>query len=373
MPAYKDKNTGTWFAKFQYRKDGKPATKLKRGFRTKKEALEYERAFKYTPSLDMTFGELMEVFAETKRREYRPNTLRGYKVVVNSSYINRIRNKKVAEITMADMLGVRSEMSELNPSSVNLYMAKLSKVFDFAVDVFGLGKNPCSAIRNLPTDRKQMRFMTAEDIERLKAIPGVTEETRLLIDVLFWTGMRISEAVALTVGDYHGTYIAVYKHKIRTAGGMTVQSGLKNNHGRNVYIHDSLAKSIESYIFTLDSPDQSTELFPRHIESYWERMKRLFALANIPDMSLHSFRHSHAALLIHLGYSPKLIADRIGDTVETMLNVYAHVYPEDISAMMDKLERVSQMYHAPPEPLENQQILDFKEKIRLLSYTPYVQ
>jgi integrase len=356
MPAYKDKNTGTWFAKFQYRKDGKPATKLKRGFKTKKEALAFERKFieTYAPSVDMTFDELSKVFVETKRREYRPNTLRGYQVVIGSRYVDRIRAKKVTNITGTDMLEVRSAMSDLSAASVNLYMSKLSKIFDFAVNMYDLYKNPCRGLNNLAVSRKEMRYMTVEDIERLKAIPGVTEETQLLIDVLFWTGMRISEAVALTVGDYHGTYIAVHKHKIRTDGGMTTQHGLKNNHGRNVLINDTLAREIESYIFTLDRPDRDTELFPRHIETYWERMRRLFALANIPDMTLHSFRHSHVALLIHLGFSPKLIADRIGDKVETMLNVYAHIYPEDMQDVVDRLENVSNSYQPHCKVLQMQ-------------------
>lgn len=46
MPVYKDKERDTWFCKFNY-KDWRDETKtkLKRGFRTKKEAQEWEREF----------------------------------------------------------------------------------------------------------------------------------------------------------------------------------------------------------------------------------------------------------------------------------------------------------------------------------------
>ena len=58
MPAYKDEKTGTWFVKF-YVKDWTGANKQvkKRGFATKREALEYERSYKVRQesNRDMTF------------------------------------------------------------------------------------------------------------------------------------------------------------------------------------------------------------------------------------------------------------------------------------------------------------------------------
>ena len=47
MSAYKDKKTGKWFVFFYYRDwQGKNKGKTKRGFQTKREALEWEREFK---------------------------------------------------------------------------------------------------------------------------------------------------------------------------------------------------------------------------------------------------------------------------------------------------------------------------------------
>ena len=46
MPAYKDKNNGTWYCKFYYKDwSGVLKQKWKRGFDTKKEAQEFERNF----------------------------------------------------------------------------------------------------------------------------------------------------------------------------------------------------------------------------------------------------------------------------------------------------------------------------------------
>ena len=58
MPAYKDKAKGTWYASFYYEDwTGKKVKKMKRGFPTKREALEWERTFlqQQTADLEMTF------------------------------------------------------------------------------------------------------------------------------------------------------------------------------------------------------------------------------------------------------------------------------------------------------------------------------
>ena len=350
MPAYKDKN-GKWFAKFQYRDNGKPKTKLKRGFSTKRDAAAYERKFleEYSPSADMSFGSLCSRFLDAKEAELRPTTLRGYQAVADSRFIEPIRDQKICDIMPVDILDIRTAMSkELNPSSVNLYMQRISTLFDFAVNLFDLKKNPCRGVGRLSAVDSEKIYLKPEDIEKLKTIPGVSEETKLLIDVLFWTGMRISEATALTVGDIQGDHIAVFKHKIRTKNGYLVHRGVKNNRGRNVMIHPRLQSSIRDYISKLYAYDEDTELFPRHHSSYHSRLARLFTIAGFEGASIHSLRHSHVALLIHLGYSPKLIADRIGDTVQTMLEVYAHIYPEDANILMSDLENVSNVYRNEP-------------------------
>lgn len=77
MPAYKDSKTGTWFVKF-YCKDwtGENKQIKKRGFATKREALEYERNYKIRQenNLDMTFGEFWKLYTEDVKNYVKLNT-----------------------------------------------------------------------------------------------------------------------------------------------------------------------------------------------------------------------------------------------------------------------------------------------------------
>jgi integrase len=53
------------------------------------------------------------------------------------------------------------------------------------------------------------------------------------------------------------------------------------------------------------------------------------------------YGHSHASLLIELGFSPLLIAERLGhENIETTLNTYSHLYPHKQAELAQKLENV---------------------------------
>ena len=88
MPAYKDSKTGTWFVKF-YCKDwtGENKQIKKRGFATKREALDYERNYKIRQenNLDMTFGEFWKLYSEDVKKYVKLNTY-------------HVRNKRYAGI-----------------------------------------------------------------------------------------------------------------------------------------------------------------------------------------------------------------------------------------------------------------------------------
>lgn len=61
----------------------------------------------------------------------------------------------------------------------------------------------------------------------------------------------------------------------------------------------------------------------------------------IPIITIHDIRHSHASLLIEMGFGPLLIAERLGhEKVQTTLDTYGHLYPNkqiEVSRQLDEL------------------------------------
>ena len=63
----------------------------------------------------------------------------------------------------------------------------------------------------------------------------------------------------------------------------------------------------------------------------WECLKK--------SKRLDFLRHSHASLLVEIGFTPLAIAERLGhEKIETTLNTYSHLYPNKQGELADKLE-----------------------------------
>ena len=61
----------------------------------------------------------------------------------------------------------------------------------------------------------------------------------------------------------------------------------------------------------------------------------------IKVVRLHDLRHSHASLLIEMGFSPLVIADRLGhEKITTTLQIYSHLYPNKQAEVAEKLDTV---------------------------------
>ena len=77
MPVYKDKKTGKWYASFYCMNwKGVREKKMKRGFETKKAALEWEREFlrQSKADLDMRFDTFVELYVTDLKQRLRENT-----------------------------------------------------------------------------------------------------------------------------------------------------------------------------------------------------------------------------------------------------------------------------------------------------------
>ena len=56
---------------------------------------------------------------------------------------------------------------------------------------------------------------------------------------------------------------------------------------------------------------------------------------------VHDIRHSHASLLIEMGFSPLLIAERLGhEKVQTTLDTYSHLYPNKQAEVAKRLDDI---------------------------------
>lgn len=80
-------------------------------------------------------------------------------------------------------------------------------------------------------------------------------------------------------------------------------------------------------------------IFPYTKHFFEHEMRRGTKDEEVKRIQLPDLRHSHASLLIELGFSPLAIADHLGqEKVETTLNTYFHLFPHKRDEVAEKLQ-----------------------------------
>lgn len=113
MPAYKNKKDNSWYVKFNY-KNWKGETKYttKRGFSTKREALNYEFQFKdrISGNLNMLFSEFVKIYREEHYPRIRESTASVKDYIINNKILPYFANFKINDISVQDIMKWQNEL-----------------------------------------------------------------------------------------------------------------------------------------------------------------------------------------------------------------------------------------------------------------------
>ena len=111
--AYTEKDTKKWTAQwFETNARGEKKKRRKRGFETKREALEYERQKKLnnSRSMDMKLSEFMEVYFEDKQNELKERTMKNKRYMMEQHIVPYFGNQMMSEITAGQIIQWQNEM-----------------------------------------------------------------------------------------------------------------------------------------------------------------------------------------------------------------------------------------------------------------------
>ena len=166
----------------------------------------------------------------------------------------------------------------------------------------------------------------------------------MAFQILFWTGMRIGELLALQVKDVNfedGT-IRVDESLTRLDGEDLITAPKTESSVRVITIHKELQDEIREYISTLYRPKPGTRLFAGRTKSFFEHeMERGIKLSGVKKITVHCTRHSHASMLVQMGFSPIEIAKRLGHgKVTTTIENYCHQSRDAQEKIADRLGKV---------------------------------
>ena len=348
MKAEKDKKTGKWLIQYRYTHwQGKRRKSTKRGFATKREAEEWLRNFLITQKadFDMKFEDFWKMYCADMETRLREHTMRTKKYIVELKILLYFGNKRVNDITAADIRQWQNELIKMgySPTYLKTINNQLSAIFNYAVRYYDLKSNPCAKAGSMGKSKaEEMDFWTVEEFR--KFIDSVMNKrlSYMAFMTLYWTGMRLGELLALNPKDVdlEKRTISITKSYQRLGKKDVVSPPKTPKSKRVITIPEFLATDIKDYMDSLYDLQENDRLFP--ITKYYleHEMQRGIKESGVKRIRVHDLRHSHASMLIELGFSPLEIANRLGhEKVETTLNTYAHLYPNKQTKLAERLDR----------------------------------
>ena len=347
MKAEKDKKTGKWLIQYRYTDwQGKRRKSTKRGFATKREAEEWLRNFLITQKadFDMKFEDFWKMYCADMETRLREHTMRTKKYIVELKILPYFGDKRVNDITAADIRQWQNELIKMgySPTYLKTINNQLSAIFNYAVRYYDLKSNPCVKAGSMGKSKaEEMDFWTGEEFR--KFIDSVMNKrlSYMAFMTLYWTGMRMGELLALNPKDIdlEKRTISITKSYQRLGKKDVITPPKTSKSKRVITIPEFLAADIKDYMDSLYDLQENDRLFP--ITKYYleHEMQRGIKESGVKRIRVHDLRHSHASMLIELGFSPLEIANRLGhEKVETTLNTYAHLYPNKQTKLAERLD-----------------------------------
>ena len=191
------------------------------------------------------------------------------------------------------------------------------------------------------SDSRSMTFWTIEEYEQFIAVFDKQDKYYLLFEILFWTGMREGELLALTKGDvdFANNKISITKTYYRANGEDVITTPKTEQSIRTIDIPNFLKNEIKEYCDRKYAFPDDERLFPIGAEAVQHKMKRMIEKAGVPKIRVHDIRHSHVSYLINQGVEPLIIKERLGHKdIKITMNTYGHLYPNQQKQVAEMLD-----------------------------------
>ncbi|ADB67302.1 TPA: site-specific integrase [Listeria monocytogenes] len=215
-----------------------------------------------------------------------------------------------------------------------------------AVDEGVISQNPTRkiVIKGKTPRPKKAKFLNQFEVQALLKELNLKEDINWdwFILLIIKTGLRFSEALALTPSDFDFSKQKIiinktWDYKMVTGSFQPTKNESSN---RKIQIDWQLAMQF-SQLIKMKGPDKPIFVKSRVFNSTINnRLKVLCENANIPTITVHSLRHTHASLLLFAGVSIASVANRLGhSSMTTTQETYLHIIQELENQDNDKIIR----------------------------------
>lgn len=329
---------------------GNHKQKCKRGFKTKREALEWERVFHLQQSadMDMSFESFVDIYKNDIRSRIKETTWLTKVNIIDKKILPYFGKRKISEIQTKEVIAWQNDLLRQKDKTGKPYSEcylktihnQLSAIFNHAVRFYALRTNPAAKAGNMGNEkRKEMLFWTKEEYLRFADVMMDKPVSYYAFEMLYWSGMRLGELLALTPSDFdfQNNTVTINKSYQRLHGEDVITTPKTKKSNRTIKMSEFLSEEIQDFIKMQYEVEPTDRLF-QISKSYLHReMERGCKETGLEKIRIHDLRHSHVSLLIELGFSAVAIADRLGHESIEITYRYAHLFPSKQNEMANKL------------------------------------
>ncbi|MBN9006882.1 MAG: site-specific tyrosine recombinase XerD [Rhizobiales bacterium] len=290
------------------------------------------------------------------------NTLDAYRRDLEdfSAFLARARQNFVTADTqtLRDYLG-DLDVRGFKSSSVARRLSAMRHLFRFLLNERTRTDDPAAILSGPKRGRSLPKVLSISDVDRMLAqakqavaVPGASSAQRLraarlycLLEVLYATGLRVSELVSLPLSA------------ARRDARMIVVRG-KGNKERLVPLNDASRQAMADYLAAIDDQREPGKaaarpkwLFPSFGESghltrqhFARELKDLAAAAGLAPrlVSPHVLRHAFASHLLHNGADLRIVQTLLGHTDISTTQIYTHVVEERLKSLVRDLHPLAE-------------------------------
>ena len=284
-----------------------------------------------------TFSEWLDRFGNYLRmRNYSPRTIRKYEQTVQrlARYAWFRQNRgpdgalfdeaaladapldadvNVSSALVTDFFSALSEGRDYKPRTLHRMISSLSSFYRYLYAQGAVAVNPMLGVERPRIKNQELKYLKHSQVIRLlNAIPEGRD--RLIIRLIYATGVRVSELSAINVED-----IDFEEQTIRVKG--------KGDKVRTVFIDEGTLREVERLVGnTIEGPlflgQQGNHISPRTVQ-------HLFRQYAPPGITPHKIRHSYASELYRRSKNLRVVQENLGHSSIKTTEIYLHTDIEE--------------------------------------------
>lgn len=278
----------------------------------------------------------------TVEKGFPPNTIAAYRNDLNqlAGFIEEEAAKRGsippwASFDRQSMLSYLLDLRQRNYAATTIArkVAAVRSFFKFMVAEGLIKANPIQDVRSPKIGRSLPKPISFSQVRRLIEQPGKlstpeAKRDRAMLELLYASGMRVSELVSLNLGD------------VDLEGGYVRCLG-KGNKERVIPIYEQAVLAVKGYIeetrpqLMRNDDEKALFLNPRGErltrQGFWQKLKGYAKSANLEsEVTPHTLRHSFATHMLSGGADLRSVQELLGHANISTTQVYTHLTTEHI-------------------------------------------